>query len=242
MKDVTNVDSNSKSGDTPKIFPHGLKVGDVIKVYDDYPNEGKEVQNSTITHVEKDWFIAVEPDGKWYKIWNTGKREEVEPPQDTTIQDVVNGTPKGQAAVEKAIKDSIEVQNSMTKKAQDTSLDFIGCCGGGLARHEVCSHVKAYIKEEQAKLSQVIEDEVVGRETATYHDHPFLSDYAMGNIHIAVNDMMLYRKDQHFTKEAREWFENKINEIVSGELDHKCKNTLRTKQRQILKKIKERYE
>lgn len=123
--------------------------------------KGKEVQNSTITHVEKDWFIAVEPDGKWYKIWNTGKREEVEPPQDTTIQDVVNGTPKGQAAVEKAIKDSIEVQNSMTKKAQDTSLDFIGCCGGGLARHEVCSHVKAYIKEEQAKLSQVIEDEVI---------------------------------------------------------------------------------
>jgi len=45
------------------------------------------------------------------------------PPQDATIHDVVNGTPKGQEAVQKAIDDSIKVQNEMTKKAQDTSLD-----------------------------------------------------------------------------------------------------------------------
>ena len=50
-------------------------------------------------------------------------RPTIEPPQDTTIQDVVNGTPKGQEAVQKAIDDSIKVQNEMTKKAQDTSLD-----------------------------------------------------------------------------------------------------------------------
>lgn len=47
------------------------------------------------------------------------------PPQYTTIQDVVNGTPKGQEAVQKAIDDSIEVQNEMSKEAQDTSLDDI---------------------------------------------------------------------------------------------------------------------
>jgi len=45
------------------------------------------------------------------------------PPQDATIHDVVNGTPKGQEAVQKAIDDSIKVQNEMTKKTQDTSLD-----------------------------------------------------------------------------------------------------------------------
>ncbi len=48
---------------------------------------------------------------------------KAEPPQDATIQDVVNGTPKGQEAVQKAIDDSIKVQNEMTKEAQDTSLD-----------------------------------------------------------------------------------------------------------------------
>ena len=48
---------------------------------------------------------------------------KAEPPQDTTIHDVVNGTPKGQEAVQKAIDDSIKVQNEMSKKAQDTSLD-----------------------------------------------------------------------------------------------------------------------
>ncbi len=40
------------------------------------------------------------------------------PPQYTTIQDVVNGTPKGQEAVQKAIDDSIKVQNEMSKEAQ----------------------------------------------------------------------------------------------------------------------------
>lgn len=50
---------------------------------------------------------------------------KAEPPQDATIHDVVNGTPKGQEAVQKAIDDSIKVQNEMTKEAQDTSLDDI---------------------------------------------------------------------------------------------------------------------
>lgn len=120
MKDVTNVDSNSKSGDTLACGYCGMPM-------------------TSARHLTLHIGMAHPPI----------KAILPEPPQDTTIQDVVNGTPKGQAAVEKAIKDSIEVQNSMTKKAQDTSLDFIGCCGGGLARHEVCSHVKAYIKEEQ---------------------------------------------------------------------------------------------
>lgn len=43
-----------------------------------------------------------------------------EHPQDTTIQDVVNGTPKGREAVQKAVEQSIEDQNEMTRKAQDT--------------------------------------------------------------------------------------------------------------------------
>lgn len=50
---------------------------------------------------------------------------KAEPPQDATIHDVVNGTPKGQEAVQKAIDDSIKVQNEIFKKAQDTSLDDI---------------------------------------------------------------------------------------------------------------------
>lgn len=135
MKNVINVDSNSKSEDTK---------------YNNKPS------NYTLELESK-----ISP----------------EPSQDTvSIEDIMHATPKGREAVMKAIENSIEVQNKMTKKAQntlkesnnlntseehikDTSLDFIGCCGGGLARHEVCSHVKAYIKAQQAKLLQVIEDE-----------------------------------------------------------------------------------
>ena len=91
---------------------------------------------------------------------------------------------------------------------------------------------------EQAIKTLVLED-VVGRETATYHHHPFLSDYAIAQIHISVNDMMLYDKSQHFTKETREWFEARINEVISRQLEVKCENTLRSKQRQIINPQKE---
>lgn len=67
----------------------------------------------------------------------------------------------------------------------------------------------------------------IGHNTATYHDHPFLSDYSMGRIHIAVNDMMLYDKTQHFRPENREWFEKTINSAVERQMTHKCENTLR---------------
>jgi hypothetical protein len=36
------------------------------------------------------------------------------------------------------------------------SNSIVGCCGGGLQRHEVCSHVKKYIQQEQVKA--VIEE------------------------------------------------------------------------------------
>ena len=67
-------------------------------------------------------------DGVWSSEYNSVLLEieesaTPEPPQDATIHDVVNGTPKGQEAVQKAIDNSIKVQNEMTKKAQDTSLD-----------------------------------------------------------------------------------------------------------------------
>lgn len=98
------------------------------------------------------------------------------------------------------------------------------------------SHIKTY----KSALNNAVKEHVIGRDTATYHNHPFLSDYAMSQIHIAVNDMMLYDKTQHFTKETREWFEKKINEVVSNQLQVKCDNSLREKQRKILDEPKEK--
>lgn len=65
--------------DNPKFYPHGLKVGDEIKVYNGVRGR-KPLQSSTIIHVEKDWFIAMEGADKFYKIWNTGKRELIDKP------------------------------------------------------------------------------------------------------------------------------------------------------------------
>ena len=102
--------------------------------------------------------------------------------EDTTIQDIVDGTPKGQAAVKKAIEDSIEVQNEMIKKAQDTSLDDMYSKAeleGELYRiftdlridleHEkpgdvyvkYADEITSLLAQQQANLLQVIEDEVI---------------------------------------------------------------------------------
>lgn len=55
-----------------------------------------------------------------------------EPPQDTTIQDVVNGTPKGQEAVRKAMSKptSVDIKETVkrfcrTDKASDNLVDII---------------------------------------------------------------------------------------------------------------------
>lgn len=82
----------------------------------------------------------------------------------------------------------------------------------------------------QQKLAHA--EAVIDHNTATYHDHPFLSDYAMANIHITVNDMMLYDKTQHFDEKTRKWFEDTINSIIDKQLQVKCDNTLRDKLRQ----------
>lgn len=104
------------------------------------------------------------------------------PPQDTTIQDVVNGTPKGQEAVQKAIDDSIKVQNEMTKKAQDTSLDDILAIlddHHSIVTDELgkscAKELLAWHKAEIAKLFEQIRSEVIGDGSKdsvhNYNDH-----------------------------------------------------------------------
>lgn len=90
------------------------------------------------------------------------------PPQYTTIHDVVNGTPKGQEAVQKAIDDSIKVQNEMTKKAQDTSLDDILAIlddHHSIVTDELgkscAKELLAWHKAERAKLFEQIRSEVI---------------------------------------------------------------------------------
>ena len=40
---------------------------------------------------------------------------------------------------------------------QEWDEGVIGCCGGGLQRHEVCSHVKEYIHQQRQDLLREIE-------------------------------------------------------------------------------------
>lgn len=117
------------------------------------------------------------------------------PPQDTTIQDVVNGTPKGQEAVQKAIDDSIKVQNEMSKEAQDTSLDDIvipddieqlctylfdqvqsyRTVEGWDGMFKIKDRVLAWHKAERAKLFEQVRVEVIGDGSKdsvhNYNDH-----------------------------------------------------------------------
>ena len=88
-----------------------------------------------------------------------------EPPQDTTIQDVVDGTPKGQEAVRKAMELSIQDQNGMTRKAQDTILDVLEEIRQLLihkTEEEKRKAVLAWHKAEIAKLFEQIRSEVIG--------------------------------------------------------------------------------
>lgn len=88
---------------------------------------------------------------------------------------------------------------------------------------------------EKQKYAMAYANEIIGNDMATHHDHPFLSDYSMSKIRITINDMILYDKTQHFTKETKEWFENTINEAVDKQLQQKCNNEIRKKQRELNK-------
>lgn len=95
--------------------------------------------------------------------------------------------------------------------------------------------ILAWHETEKQKYAMAYADEIVGNDMATHHDHPFLSDYSMSKIRITINDMILYDKTQHFTKETKEWFENTINEAVDKQLQQKCNNEIRKKQRELNK-------
>lgn len=145
------------------------------------------------------------------------------PSQDTvSIEDIMHATPKGREAVQKAIKESIEVQDKMTKKAQDTlkesnnlntseehikdtslDVDWNDLIGQDMSAYEAKENIKilkktiaAWHKQQQIKLIERIEGEVIGSK----------ENYNFDNMERAS---VIYR------------------------------NKLRAKQRQALKKIKE---
>lgn len=145
------------------------------------------------------------------------------PSQDTvSVEDIMHATPKGREVVMKAIENSIEVQNKMTKKAQntlkesnnlntseehikDTSLDvdWNDLIGQDMSAYEAKENIKilkktiaAWHKQQQIKLIERIEGEVIGSK----------ENYNFDNMERAS---VIYR------------------------------NKLRAKQRQALKKIKE---
>lgn len=100
---------------------------------------------------------------------------------------------------------------------------------------EARKQILAWHETEKQKYAMAYADEIIGKDKATHHDHPFLSDYSMGKIRITIDDMILYDKTQHFTKETKEWFENTINEAIDGQLQQKCNNQIRSKQRELNK-------
>ncbi len=100
---------------------------------------------------------------------------------------------------------------------------------------ELIESITVIHETEKQKYAMAYADEIVGNDMATHHDHPFLSDYSMSKIRITINDMILYDKTQHFTKETKEWFENTINEAVDKQLQQKCNNEIRKKQRELNK-------
>lgn len=126
--------SNSKSEDTQELANTvaNLKVdGERANLYRPTIEPPQDTPDpSKVDELTDKLRKLLNKDGVWSSEYNSVLLEieesaTPEPPQDATIHDVVNGTPKGQEAVQKAIDNSIKVQNEMTKKAQDTSLDDI---------------------------------------------------------------------------------------------------------------------
>lgn len=217
--------SNSKSEDTHTVGSHSDDRGGEA----DYPCNCEQ-------RLKRNKEIPVTPIEKLYDALS-------KPSQDTvSMEDIMHATPKGREAVQKAINESIEVQNKVTKKAQntlkesnnlntseehikDTSLDdyfedgFCGMCGTTTKDANRChncgieipsvvlskTEVLQLFKQQQIKLIERIEGEVIGADRVT--------------------------KD-NVTKYAR-------NKPEAG-LINIYQDSLRRAQRQALKKIKER--
>lgn len=145
-----------------------------------------------------------------------------------SMEDIMHATPKGREAVQKAINESIEVQNKMTKKAQntlkesnnlntseehikDTSLDvdWNDLIGQDMSAYEAKENIKilkktiaAWHKQQQIKLIERIEGEVIKPD----------------------EEMLGWKDPNHYYEE---------------EVDKETRNEYRAEQRQALKKIKE---
>ena len=178
--------SNSKSEDTPDPSKVDELTDKLRKLLNkdgvwssEYNSVLLEIEESATPEPPQDTCdcLCHNPDAlKW------GCEHCAMPPQYTTILDVVNGTPKGQEAVQKAIDDSIKVQNEMTKKAQDTSLDDILAIlddHHSIVTDELgkscAKELLAWHKAEIAKLFEQIRSEVIGDGSKdsvhNYNDH-----------------------------------------------------------------------
>lgn len=84
-----------------------------------------ELDGQELMFDEHEWMTLIKCLNEALKVVEVGSSTDmngyVEPLQDTvSMEDIMHATPKGREAVQKAIDESIEVQNKMTKKAQNT--------------------------------------------------------------------------------------------------------------------------
>lgn len=210
MKNVINVDSNSKSEDTP--------------------SKSNENLYSTTDQLSND-----------YKV----------PPQDTvSMEDIMHATPKGRETVMKAIENSIEVQNKMTKKAQNTLKE-----SNNLNTSE--EHIKDTSLDEQNKYWQSQFRDILGDSNAL--DVSYAIPYLFAQIAPLAKtrnehdrqtrkiNALAFAIDDYLTEQQTKLLQVIEDEVIGRDIlmengtpvNHTLHN-FRDRQRQALKKIKER--
>lgn len=65
---------------------------------------------------------------------------------------------------------------------------IVGCCGGGVLRHEVCSHVKTYIKNARKDYLKEVTDVIVRNSREIEHcDDEIVNN--TGSLLLAIHEL-----------------------------------------------------
>lgn len=165
---------------------HYLKVNWLVKDYDKFLLEldfeyddgfGSQKLFGTIWFEDGTWADRGEYDGsEWWEYHKCPEiPNELESEDTVSMEDIIQATPKGREAVMKAVQQSIQDQNEMSKKAQDTSLNKIvrtiindsktGVIdllddSGKSGLYYAIEELEAWHKAERAKLFEQIRSEV----------------------------------------------------------------------------------
>lgn len=111
-----------------------------------------------------------------------------------------------------------------TSTPTDLDNSIIGCCGGGLNRHEVCSHVKDYIQAEIVKARKEATDASLRLALNTMKDtfrRLFTYEILYGKIEDMDNrdvtkELVRYQELEPERIKFANWYEAKLTALKEG--------------------------